>query len=163
MLHIMWHKEIHKKMGVRMVTSTSIQTGMGWLEETMRTHAECHKMLRMNNEIFLDLHDVLIERYGLQPSKHINTYEMLVIFLFICAGCESNRKGQNRFKHSSETMSRKFHKVLDCVIAMARDYLRPTDPNFCIVHKRIWNDRKAYPYFERISDKSYTRCLNIQC
>jgi hypothetical protein len=56
-------------------------------------------MLRINNEIFLDLHDVLVERYGLQPSKHMNTYEMLGIFLFICAGCELNRKGQNRFKH----------------------------------------------------------------
>jgi hypothetical protein len=38
--------------------------------------------------------------------------------------------------------------VLDCVIAMARDYLRPTDPNFCTVHKRIQNDRKAYPRFK---------------
>jgi hypothetical protein len=46
----------------------------------------------MNSEIFLDLHDVLVERYGLQPSKHMNTYEMLGIFLFICAGCASNSK-----------------------------------------------------------------------
>jgi len=52
---------------------TSIQTGMGWLAETMNTPGECHKMLRMNKEIFLDLHDVLVERYGLQPSKHMNT------------------------------------------------------------------------------------------
>jgi hypothetical protein len=127
---------------------TSIQIGMGWLEETMRTPGECHKMLRMNNEIFLDLHDVLVERYGLQPSKHMNTYEMLGIFLFICAGCESNRKRQNRFKHSGETISRKFHEVLDCVIAITIDYLRPTDCNFRTMHKRIWNDRKAYPHFK---------------
>jgi hypothetical protein len=73
---------------------------------------------------------------------------MLETFLFICACCESNRKGQNRFKQSSETISRKFHEVLDCVIAMAKDYLRPTDPNFWIVHKMIQNDRKAYPHFK---------------
>jgi hypothetical protein len=96
---------------------------MGWLEETMRTRGECHKILQMNSEIFLDLHDVLVERCGLQPSKHMNTYEMLGIFLFICARCESNRMGENRFKHSGETISRKFHEALDCVIAMARDYL----------------------------------------
>jgi hypothetical protein len=65
---------------------------------------------------------VLVDRYGLKPSKHMNT-EMLAIFLFICGGCESNRRGQNRFKHSSETISRKFHEVLDCVVAMAPDYL----------------------------------------
>jgi hypothetical protein len=61
---------------------------------------------------------------------------------------QNNRMGQNRFKHSSETISRKFHEVLECVIAMARDYLRPTDHNFRIVHKRIRNDRKAYPHFK---------------
>jgi hypothetical protein len=130
------------------LTRTSIQTGMGWLEETTRTPGECHKMLQMNNEIFLNLHNVLVERCELQPSKHMSTYEMLGIFLFIYVGCESNRNGQNRFKHSSETISRKFHEMLDCVIAMARDYLRPTIPNICIVHKRIRNDRKAYPHFK---------------
>jgi hypothetical protein len=102
----------------------------------------------MNNEIFLDLHDVLVERYGLQPSKHMNTYEMLGIFLFICTGCESNSKAQNRFKHSGETISRKFHEVLNCVIAMAEHYLRPMNPNFHTVHKRIQNDSKAYLHFK---------------
>ena len=87
---------------------TSIQSGMGWLNETLNTPGECQSMLQMNTEIFLDLHDVLVERYGLQPSKHMNTYEMHGIFLFIVAGCESNRHGQNRFKHSGETISRKF-------------------------------------------------------
>jgi hypothetical protein len=91
----------------------------------------------MNKEIFLDLHDMLVERYGLQPSKRMSTYDMLGIFLFICAGCESNRKGQNRFKHSGETVSRKLHEVLDCVISMAEHYLRPMDPNFRTIYKRI--------------------------
>jgi hypothetical protein len=47
---------------------------------------ECHKQLRMSTEIFMDLHDLLVSRYGLQPSMHMNTYEAFVIFLFICAG-----------------------------------------------------------------------------
>jgi hypothetical protein len=91
---------------------------------------------------------MLVERYGLQPPKHMSTYDMLGIFLFICAGRESNRKGQNRFKHFGETVSRKFNEVLDCVISMAEHYLRPTDPNFRTIHKRICNDRKAYPHFK---------------
>ena len=77
---------------------------MGWVTETLNTPGECHTMLQMNKDIFLDLHDVLVDRYGLKPSKHMNTYEMLAIFLFICGGCESNRRGQNRFKHSGETI-----------------------------------------------------------
>lgn len=127
---------------------TSQLSGMGWLMETVNTPGECHKMLRMNEHIFFDLHDVLVERYGLKPSKHMTTYEMLAIFLFICAGSESNRRAQNNFKHSGETISRKFHEVLECVVAMAEHFLRPTDPNFRKVHKRIRNDKRAYPHFK---------------
>ena len=49
----------------------------------------------------------------------MTTYEMLAIFLFICGGSESNRRAQNKFKHSGETISRKFHEVLEYVVAMA--------------------------------------------
>jgi hypothetical protein len=38
--------------------------------------------------------------------------------------------------------------VLDCVISVAEQYLRPTDPNFRSIHKRIHNDRKAYLHFK---------------
>ncbi|KAK3130330.1 hypothetical protein QOZ80_6BG0492010 [Eleusine coracana subsp. coracana] len=127
---------------------TSIQSEMGWLNETLNPPGECHKILRMNKEIFLDLHDTLVERYGLQPSKHMNTYEILAIFLFICARCESNRMGQNRFKHFGETINRKFHEVLESSIQMAKHYLRPTDHNFHSIHKRIRYDRRAYPHFK---------------
>jgi hypothetical protein len=83
----------------------------GWLLETLKTLDECHKQLHMSTEIFIDLHDLLVSRYGLQPSMHMNTYEALAIFLFICAGNESNWKSQNRFNHSGETISRIFSEV----------------------------------------------------
>jgi hypothetical protein len=78
----------------------------------------------------------------------MDTYEMLAFFLFICGGRESNRRGQTRFKHSGETISRKFHEVLNSTVAMAKDYLRPTNPNFRTVHKRIRKDKRAYPHFK---------------
>jgi hypothetical protein len=59
----------------------------------------------------------------------------------MCGGCESNRKGQNRFKHSGVTISKKFHKVIDSVVGMAIDYLRPTDSNIWRVHKKIINEK----------------------
>jgi hypothetical protein len=82
------------------------------LLETLRTLGECHTQLRMNTTIFLDLHDLLVASYGLKPSMHTSTYEMLAIFLFICGGNESNRITQNRFKHSRQTITRKFNEVL---------------------------------------------------
>jgi hypothetical protein len=56
------------------------------------TPGECHTQLHMNTEIFMDLHDLLVSRYGLQASMHMNTYEVLAIFLFVCSGNESNRE-----------------------------------------------------------------------
>jgi hypothetical protein len=79
---------------------------------------------------------------------HMSTYEMLAIFLYTCAGNESNRKTQKRFKHTGETISRKFDEVLNALMAMARDFIRPKNPNFSTVHKRIRDDRRAYPHFK---------------
>jgi hypothetical protein len=42
----------------------------------------------------------------------------------------------------------KFHEVLNCVVAIVEHYLRPMDPNFRTMHKRIYNDSKAYPHFK---------------
>ncbi|XP_012699059.1 uncharacterized protein LOC105913745 [Setaria italica] len=127
---------------------TSGVSGTGWLLETMKSPGECHRQLRMNNEIFLDLHGMFVGRYGLRPSMHISTYEMLAMFLYTCAGNESNRRAQNRFKHSGETISRKFDEVLNALMAMEKDYIRPKNPNFPTVHKRIRDDKRAYPHFK---------------
>jgi hypothetical protein len=94
----------------------------------MTTPGECHRQLRMSNEVFLDLHDVLVQRYGLQPSIHMDTYEMLAMFMYTCGGKESNRRAQNRFKHSGEIVSRKFDDVLFALMDMAKDFTRPKIP-----------------------------------
>ncbi|WVZ53184.1 hypothetical protein U9M48_004161 [Paspalum notatum var. saurae] len=49
-------------------------------------------------------------------------------------GNESNRRSQNRFKHSGETISRKFDEVLDAVMAMGKDFIGPKNPNFSEVY-----------------------------
>lgn len=127
---------------------TSGVSGTGWLLETIRTRGECQRQLHMSNEIFLDLHAVLVERYGLQSSMHMSTYEMLAMFFYTCAGNDSNRKTQNRFKHLEETISRKFDEVLNALMAIAKDFIRTKDPNFPTIHKRIRDDRRAYPHFK---------------
>jgi hypothetical protein len=124
------------------------QSGMSWVLYCLRTPGECHTQLRMSTEIFLDLHNLLVSRYGLEPSMHMNTYEALAIFLFICSGNESNRKCQNRFNHSGETISRKFSEVLDSLMQMAVDFIKPKDANFRTVHKNIADDRRAFPHFK---------------
>ena len=114
---------------------TSTTSGMGYMLELWHTPGECHSQLRKSTEIFFNLHGLLVQRYVLKPSLHISTEESLGILLFICAGNESNRKGQNRFKHSGETISRNFEDVLYCLMDMANDFIRPKDPNFHMIQR----------------------------
>lgn len=118
------------------------------MKETLATPGETHRMLRMNQTIFFDLHDLLVSRYELKPTRNMNTLEVLAIFLWVCGGGESNRKTQNRFKHSGETISRKFQEVLQCVVAMSVDYVKLKDPNFSTIHSRIRDDRRAWPHLK---------------
>jgi hypothetical protein len=129
-------------------TRTSTTSGMGFMLELFNTPGECHRQLRMSTEIFFDLHGLLVYRYGLKESLHMSTIESLGILLFICGGNESISRVVNRFKHSSETISRKFEDVLFALMDMAKDFIRPKDPNFHIIHKRITDDKRAYPYFK---------------
>ena len=127
---------------------TSILSGMGWLRETLATPGETYRMLRVNNHTFFDLHDLLVSKYNLTTSFDLSSHEALAIFLWTVGGCESNRKTQNRFKHSGETISRKFGEFLTSVVKMTTHYLKPKDPNFRAVHKRIRGDRRAYPHLK---------------
>ncbi|KAH9688209.1 DDE Tnp4 domain-containing protein [Citrus sinensis] len=55
---------------------------------------------------------------------------------------------QERFQHSGETISRWFGIVLDAVCHMAIDFLKPSDPQFKEIPKKIRNDDRYWPYFK---------------
>ena len=127
---------------------TSILSGFEWLRENIDTPGETYTMLRMSAKVFFDLHDLLVQGYGLNHSPYVSGVESLAMFLWTLGGCESNRRTQNRFKHSADTIHRKFHEVLACVVKMSAHYIKPKDPNFHIVHPRIKNDRRAFPHLK---------------
>ncbi|KAK3221417.1 hypothetical protein Dsin_008442 [Dipteronia sinensis] len=55
---------------------------------------------------------------------------------------------QERFQHSGETISRWFEIVLDDVGRMAVDYLKPSDPYFKGIPRKIKDDNRYWPYFK---------------
>lgn len=105
--------------------------------ETLVTPGESHRMFRMDASLFYQLHDILVNEYGLTSSMHMNSMESLAIFLVTCGHSWSNTALQNKFKHSGETITRKFMEVLCCVVSMSNQYIRPKDPNSHNVHNRI--------------------------
>ena len=124
------------------------QSGLGWVMEIMRKPRGSQKMFRMDIDLFYKLHDLMVSNYGLQSSTHISSVELLAMFLVICGHSWSNSAAQHIFKHSSETISRKFGEVLDVVVVMCKHYIRPIDPNFSTTHARITSDRRMMPHFK---------------
>jgi hypothetical protein len=81
---------------------TSQLSGMGWVSETLNTLGESHRMFRMNEFIFMDLHDVLVSRYGLKPSKFMNTYDFDMRFTYVAAGQPGAYHDTNVLYHAME-------------------------------------------------------------
>jgi hypothetical protein len=123
-------------------------SGYAWVRETLSNPGGSHKMFRMDASLFYSLHDLLVSNYGLKSSLHINSMESLAIFLVTCGHGWSNSGAQHVFKHSGETISRKFEEVLHCVVGMCEEYIRPIDPNFFTTHPRITKDRRMMPFFK---------------
>ncbi len=143
MLH-QYYMTYHDKNAPR----TSQMSGYAWIQETLNTPGESHRMFRMNENLFIRLHDLLVSNYDLKSSIHMSSMESLAIFLCICGQNRSNSSVQNTFKHSGETISRKFDDVLHCLVRMAKDNIRPQDRNFSNVHTRISGDRRMWPHFK---------------
>ena len=77
----------------------------------------------------------------------MTSVEALVMFLWMCGSQQSMRQADNRFERSLETCSRNFDKVLECVVKLAADIIKPRDPEFRTVHQRLRSARFSL-YFD---------------
>ena len=126
---------------------TSVYTGIEWVEDILNGHQErCQRNFRMKRLCFLTLCERL-ENYGLQPTSEVTTKEMLAIFLYIIASGLPMRQVAERFQRSQSTISVYFNIVLEVVLLLSRDIIRPDDPQFNAVPDQIRNSNRYYPYF----------------
>jgi hypothetical protein len=70
------------------------------------------------------------------------------MFLWIVGEPQLFSQAENRFTLSLWTVHTKFHKVLNCLRKLAKDNIKPRDPNFSIDHERVKKDH-SWPYFRR--------------
>lgn len=84
---------------------TSILTREGWVMELLNGHPEwIRNELGVHKDVFLALIQSL-RNGGQGPSKHISLEEKLAIFLYTCVTGLSLRHVDERFQHSTETIS----------------------------------------------------------
>jgi hypothetical protein len=59
-----------------------------------------------------------------------------------------NRLVQERFQHSGETIHRHLHKVIKALNLIAMDLIKPSDPTFSEVLKKIRYRQLYWPHFK---------------
>jgi hypothetical protein len=105
-----------------------VESGYQWTIRNLEIKNQCYNMFRMHRNVFDSLHNVLIERYGLKSTRKMTSTEALAMFLWMCDSQQSMRQADNRFERSLATCSRKFDEVLESVVKLAADIIRPKDP-----------------------------------
>jgi hypothetical protein len=123
------------------------ETGIQWVMRCMSRPRYFYKMFRMSPDVFMALHDLLILNYGLTSSVNVSSMESVAMFLWIVGGPQSFSQAENRFTRSLWTVHTKFHEVLLCLRKLARDNIKPRDPNFTTEHEKLKEDR-FWPYFK---------------
>jgi hypothetical protein len=86
---------------------TSKLTGQQWMEELFEGHdRRFYNQMGMEKHVFRQLIKVLQEKAGLGDTKHVTIEEQLGIFLYMAVTGNSNRKMQERFQRSGDTISK---------------------------------------------------------
>ena len=71
----------------------------------------------------------------------------MAIFLYIVSHNTWMRPAADRFQHSTETMDRKFHRVLWAVNTWGQHLIKP-DPNVVGLPEHLQGNNKYNPWFE---------------
>jgi hypothetical protein len=86
---------------------TSKLTGQQWMEELLEGHdRQFRNQMGMEKHVFRQLIKVLQVKAGLGDTKHVTIEEQLGIFLHMAVTGNSNRKMQERFQQSGDTISK---------------------------------------------------------
>ena len=115
-------------------------------------------MFRMDTSTLLSLCSDLETKYGLKPSRRMSVIEEVSIFLYTISLGASNRKVQERFQHSGETVCIK--KVLAAVCLFAVNVIKPEDLNFTSTPREIAMNPRYMSHFK--VRKMFVNVVSIQ-
>ncbi|XVE63944.1 hypothetical protein DITRI_Ditri07aG0061400 [Diplodiscus trichospermus] len=101
----------------------------------------------MEKLVFIRLCDILHQSYDLENGKDVSIFESMAIFLLILGHAYENKMAQERFQ-LGETIARWYGIVSDAICCMAIDYLKPFDPYFKGIPRKIKDDNRYWPYFK---------------
>ena len=113
---------------------------------TLMDNEDCYNQLRMGNDAFVRLVNIIRGTGRLKNNAHSNVEEQVAKFLHIVGHNLRNRTMKFYFKRSSETISCHFHQVLRAIISLDDVFLKQPDGLKC--PQEIKDNTKFWPYFK---------------
>ncbi|XP_023752711.1 uncharacterized protein LOC111901074 [Lactuca sativa] len=105
-------------------------TGHAFTQELLHgSSLQCHELMRLSREAYVLLCNDFKQKNWLQSSRSISVEEKLAIFLTIIGHNERFRMVKCRFQHSTETIHRCFHEVLNAMMNFVREIIVSTSSN----------------------------------
>jgi len=136
-------------------------TRLEWVHTKLASEKGSYNMFRMHPVMFFTLHGLLVQKYGLKSTTRSCSFEALGMFLWMVGAPQSVRQAKDRFERSLGTVSKMFNRVLNSVVRLARDIIKPVDLEFRTLHPRLRNSR-FYPYFNNCIgaiDGTHVQCV----
>ena len=85
----------------------------------------CRRLLRLDQDAFIHLVNVIVERRAINEGRFIKVAEIVAQSLYIFARGASYRDVQIRFQHSPSTTSTYHNQVLEALVTLSADIVRP--------------------------------------
>lgn len=105
----------------------------------------CFNYIRMHKGAFFRLRDIIQEKCHLRGTFGVSLEEELVIFLHTISHHVKNRVMQHHFNHSGETISRHFNRMLNAIVGLHSEFLKPPGNG---LPPKILNNTRFFPYFQ---------------
>ena len=99
------------------------------LELLEGSSTQCQEMMRMSRIAYIQLCKHFKQRGWLQDSRYSMVEEKMTIFLHVISHNDRFLKVKRRFQHSTQTIHKYFHEVLNGMMEFANEVIVPTPIN----------------------------------
>lgn len=116
-----WYlKRIRSTNIPRIRDNTSILSGHAYTLELLHgSSMQCQELMRLSRVAYMHLCNHFRQKQWVQDSKYATIEEKIAMFLTIIGHNERFRVVKQRFQHSTQTVHKFFHEVLNGMIEFA--------------------------------------------
>ena len=139
-------RRLRSKSVPRIKDNNSALSGYAYtLELQDGSNTQCQNMMRLSRVAYIELCNLFKQRGWVQASRYSTVEEKMAIFLHVISHNDRFIKVKNRFQHSTQTLHKYFHEVLNGMMEFAKEIIVPTSNENSNISRRQRELLKIFP------------------